>query len=180
MLGKALYDGMLVDSQLSITVLNALIGKRNQFDDLIYYDKQFYKSLKMLKQYARMPHGADELIDSLGLTFTASTSSRSGSHSETVELMDGGPTVTRDNIYTYIHKMANYKLNQESRQQLRALVNGFREMVDIHSLRMFSAVEIQMLIGGEKRAMDVEDLKKHCKYGSGYHPSQPYIQVSDK
>lgn len=42
---------------------------------------------------------------------------------------------------------------------------------------MFNSRELQLLISGDQRAIDMEDLKKHVQYASGYHPSQPYVQA---
>lgn len=34
-----------------------------------------------------------------------------------------------------------------------------------------------MLISGDKRRIDIQDMKRHVVYASGYHESQPYIQA---
>jgi len=174
-LGKAVYERILVDSQLSVTVLNALLAKSNQFDDLVYFDVQLLKSLKELRRYASDEDG-EAIVDSLGLTFEAAVGVGTANQ---VELVPGGAAlaVSKDNVISYIYKLANYKLNEESKDQMRALVHGFREVICKHWVLMFSPAEMQMLIGGEFRAVDVEDMQKHCNYGGGYHPSQPYIQV---
>lgn len=41
---------------------------------------------------------------------------------------------------------------------------------------MFGAEELSILLAGEKRALDMEDLRAHTRYSGGYHPSQPIIQ----
>lgn len=179
-----------MDSQLSVTVLNALLGKRNQFDDLVYFDAQLLRSLKQLRRYATAEEkDADTVIESLGLTFEVAVGgSGSVGHgglgssvAAQVELIPGGASiaVTKDNMFSYIYKLANYKLNEETKDQMRALVQGFREVVRKHWVLMFSAAEMQMLIGGEMKRIDLEDMQRYCSYGGGYHPSQPYIQVSE-
>lgn len=59
---------MLVDSQLSNTVLNILLRRVNQFDDLVFYDRQLYQSLRKLTAYVTSPD-ADKIFESIGLTF---------------------------------------------------------------------------------------------------------------
>ena len=164
---------MLVDSQLSITVLHGLLNQNNHYDDMLFFDKQLYKSLNSLRQYA-IDKNRESIIDSLGLTFEVV-----GSHGVSVELVPHGSevAVTASNIYEYITKLANYRLNLESRVQMEALLLGFRSIIHANWIRMFSAHELQKLIGGEKRQIDVTDMQKYCKYAGGYHPSQPYIQV---
>ena len=42
---------------------------------------------------------------------------------------------------------------------------------------MFNPREMQLLIGGEPRPIDVSNMKACVVYGGGYHESQPYIQA---
>jgi len=41
---------------------------------------------------------------------------------------------------------------------------------------MFGAEELQLLLGGQKRSLDINDMRANTHYGGGYHPSQPPIQ----
>lgn len=59
---------------------------------------------------------------------------------------------------------------------MRAFLRGFRDLIPLAWLRMFGAEEVQQLLGGQKRALDIEDMKANTAYGGGYHPSQPPIQ----
>ena len=100
--------------------------------------------------------------------------------------------MTSDNYRDYIHQLAHYKLNRETAEQNRAFLAGFREIIPLDLIRIFSSQvnllilplknaknyqEVQLLIGGEQRPIDVEELRRFTKYGGGYHESQPYIQV---
>ena len=67
-IGKAVYGGVLVNSQLCITILNSFLGRDNTFDDLVYYDKVVYQRLLELKQLAKTPRAQAE-IAKYGLTF---------------------------------------------------------------------------------------------------------------
>lgn len=97
----------------------------------------------------------------------------------TQELMPGGSSVrvTKSNVHAYIHQLANHKLNVESAEQCRALRAGFQSLVPLEWIRMFNTRELQLLISGDRRSIDLEDMRAHVTYGSGYHPSQPYIQA---
>jgi ubiquitin-protein ligase E3 C len=97
----------------------------------------------------------------------------------THELVPGGSSVrvTRANVHQYIHQLAHYKLNVEAAEQCRALRAGFQSMIPLEWIRMFSTRELQLLISGDRRSIDLADMKAHVTYGSGYHPSQPYIQA---
>jgi ubiquitin-protein ligase E3 C len=84
--------------------------------------------------------------------------------------------VTNDNVYRYIQLVANYKLNVEINSQVQAFLKGFRDLVPMAWTQMFDAEELQLLITGEKRLINVDDLRDHTRYSGGYHPSQPVIQ----
>ena len=84
--------------------------------------------------------------------------------------------VTRTNIREYIHRLANHKQNVLVRNQCRSLLKGFRELIPIEWIRVFNTTELQLLISGDHRLIDIIDMKKYVNYGSGYHESQSYIE----
>lgn len=49
MIGKALYEGITIGPKFSGPFLNALIGKKNNFEDLQKVDKDLYNSLLYIK-----------------------------------------------------------------------------------------------------------------------------------
>jgi ubiquitin-protein ligase E3 C len=61
LIGKALYEGVLIEPVLCRIFINKVINKKNSFNDLRFYDKEIYHSLLKLKK---------ESISNLGLTFT--------------------------------------------------------------------------------------------------------------
>lgn len=66
--------------------------------------------------------------------------------------------------------------NRPVNHQAQAFLRGFRDLIPSTWLRMFGAEELGILLTGEKRAIDVEDMRAHTRYSGGYHPSQPIIQ----
>ena len=120
-----------------------------------------------------------------------------------LELIPGGSNirVEKSNIHAYIHRLSHFKQNVEIADQCRAFVHGFRSMVvyifnnctvfaarsyacmyvlqqiPLEWIRMFSTSELQLLISGDRRPIDIADMKRNIHYASGYHESQPYIQA---
>lgn len=94
------------------------------------------------------------------------------------ELVPNGSEVrvTNSNLLQYIHRYAHYQQNTAIAPQSKALLRGFRELIPIPWIRMFNTRELQLLINGETRKIDLDDLKAHTNYSSGFHESQPYIQ----
>jgi hypothetical protein len=104
-----------------------------------------------------------------------------GGYAVNIPLVPGGSDipVTKDNLVSYLYLYANFKLNVETHRQSRAFLSGFRDIIPLEWIRMFSAKELQLIIGGDTdKPLDVQALKMHCTYSGGYHPSQPYIQVA--
>jgi ubiquitin-protein ligase E3 C len=170
--GKALYEGILSEPQFAGGFLNILLGRRNQLDDLIYLDDAFYKSLINLKKHAA--EGGD--VDALGLTFSVERYHYGVMSSYDLIPHGSQIPVTSSNLLTYIHRLANYKLNIEIEEQSKAFLSGFRELIPINYIRMFNPHELQLLLSGDQSKIDLTDLRQHVHYGGGYADIQPYIQ----
>jgi len=170
MLGKAMYDKILVEGQFCEPFLNALKGTLNHIDDLAALDAQLHRSLIKMKAM-----DASEL-QGLGLNFEAER--YEFGRVVTAELVAGGSriAVTRDNVSWYVQRLAHFKLNEEVRLQCRAFLTGFHELVPLAWLRMFSPRELQLLIGGDAKRLDTADLRRNVAY-HGYADREPYIDA---
>eukprot|EP01036_Dinobryon_divergens_P023528 gene23528-31881_t len=173
MLGKALYERVLLESEFAGGFLNILLGRSNSLDDLCYLDEQLHRSLLQLRQFAA--EGGN--LESLELFFEASRSEFGAV--KVLEIIPGGSNirVEKSNIHAYIHRLSHFKQNVEISDQCRAFLHGFRSMIPLEWIRMFSTRELQLLISGDRRPIDIADMKRNIHYASGYHESQPYIQA---
>ena len=171
-LGKAVYESILVEPQFCLPFLNQLLGKVNSLEDLKNYDTDFYRNLTKLLNLTSSE------IESMGLTFELTLGE--GSSTRTVELMRGGRnrSVTKENVIQYIHLVAHQRLNVETATQTKAFLRGFRDLIPASWVRLFSSYELQKLISGDDsiRGIDVASLKASMQYAAGYHPSQPVMQ----
>lgn len=174
-LGKAVYESILVEPQFCLPFLNQLLGKINTLEDLKNYDEEYYNNLNKLLHYT------EEEIDSLGLTFELTVGGTSpNSTPRTVNLIRSKQSiaVTKKNVFQYSQAVANELLNVLGAHQTQAFLRGFRDLIKVAWVRLFSAKELQKLISGDDsiRGIDVSSLKKSVQYLGGYHESQPYIQ----
>jgi len=167
-IGKAVYEGILVDPQFCLPFLNQLLGKANSLEDLRNLDPTYYKNLTKLLSLKSCD------FSSLGLTFEVSI----GSTGRTVELKPGGSqvAVTPENVIPYAHLVAHQLLNVQSAAQTRAFLRGFRDLIPAPWVRLFAAHELQKIISGDDRGLDVSSFKATMQYAAGYHPSQPIMQ----
>lgn len=173
MLGKAVYEGIVVDVPFASFFLSQMLGHHHSIfyssvDELPSLDSEFYKNLTSIKRY-------DGDIADLGLTL---------SYDEDVmgqlvchELVPGGKTipVTDENKISYIHLMAHFRMHTQIKNQTAALISGFRSIIKPEWIRMFSTPELQRLISGDNAEIDLEDLKKHTVYYGGFHGSHRVI-----
>lgn len=170
-LGKALYESILVEPQFCLPFLNQLLGKSNSLDDLKNLDAEYYNNLIKL---LTMPIND---LEGLGLVFEASVGTTSA---RSVELVPNGKSISvnKQNVISYVHLIANMKLNVEPRGQTKAFLRGFQDLISSTWVRLFSAHELQKLISGDDslRGFDVEALKRSMHYAAGYHPDQQIIQ----
>ncbi|EPQ26072.1 uncharacterized protein PFL1_06280 [Pseudozyma flocculosa PF-1] len=164
-LGKALYEGILVDVKFASFFLSKWLGKQGYLDDLASLDsldKELYRGLIYLKNY-----GGDVEAD-LALNFTV-TDDEFGV-SKTTELVPGGSEVpvTRENRLEYIYRVSHYRLSVQIAEQCRAFFLGLSEMIDPRWLRMMNREELRVLVCGTEEPIDVADLRANTVYG-GYH-----------
>ena len=169
-LGKAIYESILVEPQFCLPFLNQLLGKQNSLEDLKNLDDEFYNNLMKLRTMSASD------IETLALSFELQL----GPSSRTIPLLPGGASksVTRDNVIHYIHLLAHYRLNVVTASQTRAFLRGFRDLIPASWVRLFSAHELQTLVSGDDtvQGIDVASLKQAMQYAGGYHPSQQLME----
>ncbi|ORE07744.1 HECT-domain-containing protein [Rhizopus microsporus var. microsporus] len=167
-IGKAVYEGILLDVPFASFFLKKCLGKVNYLDDLSSLDPELYKGLLSLKKY-------DGNVEDLSLDFTV-THDEMGS-SKTIELVPNGSQVpvTNQNRIQYIYLVANYRLNVQIAKQCRAFFKGLSTIVDIKWLRMFNEQELQVLLGGASIPIDLADLRANTVL-AGYDERDATIQ----
>ncbi|WWC68012.1 uncharacterized protein I206_101931 [Kwoniella pini CBS 10737] len=153
-LGKAMYEGILVDVSFADFFLAKWLGRQSYLDDLSSLDKELYKGLIILKNYPK----PEELALNFAITEDDLGVKR------TIDLVPNGSeiAVTSENRHEYIQLVCKYKLDRQISAQSRAFFNGLSDLIDAKWLRMFDQQELQQLIGGEETLIDIDDLRAHC------------------
>lgn len=160
--GKCLYDHVLIDVGFADFFLKKMLNPSSQFasslDDLQSLDTVLYHNL--VKLLSMTP----EQIESLDLTFE--TDSLNG-HGSVVPLIPNGNNVkvTKENVLLYIIKMADFRLNKSLIRQIQNFHGGMSMIIAPHWMEMFNSVELQMLISGGGKDIDLADLKANTEYG---------------
>ncbi|XP_069585824.1 ubiquitin-protein ligase E3C isoform X1 [Ranitomeya imitator] len=172
MLGKALYENMLVELPFASFFLSKLLGTSADVDihHLASLDPEMYKNLLFLKSY-------EGDVEELGLNFTVVNNDLG--EAQVVELKLGGKDipVTSANRIAYIHLVADYRLNKQIRQHCLAFRQGLANVVNLEWLRMFDQQEIQVLISGAQVPICLDDLKSFTNYSGGYSADHQVIKI---
>ncbi|XP_015210396.1 ubiquitin-protein ligase E3C [Lepisosteus oculatus] len=171
-LGKALYENMLVELPFASFFLSKLLGTSADVDihHLASLDPEMYRNLLFLKSY-------EGDVEELGLNFTVVNNDLG--EAQVVELKLGGKDipVTTANRIAYIHLVADYRLNKQIRPHCLAFRQGLANVVNLEWLRMFDQQELQVLISGAHIPISLEDLKKFTNYSGGYSATHPVIKI---
>ncbi|KAI8004134.1 E3 ubiquitin-protein ligase UPL6 [Camellia lanceoleosa] len=135
-LAKAMFEGILVDIPFATFFLSKLKQKYNYLNDLPSLDPELYRHLIFLKHYK-----GD--TSKLELYFVI-VNNEYGEQTEE-ELLPGGKSirVTNENVITFIHLIANHRLNSQIRQQSSHFLRGFQQLIQKDWIDMFNEHELQ-------------------------------------
>ena len=169
-IGKCIYEGILVDFQFANFFIAQILGQSPQLEDLRSYDKTLYQNILNVKQYQGN-------AEDLGLYF-AIEGDILGRHVVN-DLLPGGQEiqVSDANKSLYVHLVANWYLNKQTASLTHAFITGIKQILNVSWLKLFSPRDINYLISGEHQDIDIDDLKRHTMYVGGYNASSPTIKL---
>ncbi|PON64889.1 HECT domain containing protein, partial [Parasponia andersonii] len=170
LLAKAMFEGILVEIPFATFFLSKLKQKYNYLNDLPSLDPELYRHLIFLKHYK-----GD--ISDLELYFVI-VNNEYGEQTEE-ELLPGGKNsrVSNETVITFIHLVANHRLNFQIRQQSSHFLRGFQQLIQKDWIDMFNEHELQLLISGSLASLDVDDLRLNTNYAGGYHSEHYVIEM---
>lgn len=168
--GKALYEEILLDYSFSHVFVQKLLGRYCFLDELSSLDPELYRNLMYVKNY-------EGDVKELSLDFTVTEESLGKMHS--IELRPGGKdiTVTNENKLQYIHAMADYKLNRQILPLSNAFYRGLTDLISPSWLKLFNASEFNQLLSGGNHDIDVDDLRKNTRYTGGYSEGSRTVKL---
>lgn len=173
MIGKAVYEGIVVDVPFASFFLTQVLGHDHSalysyLDEMPSSDPELHKNLTYVKHY-------DGEVEDLGLTFSFDQDILG--QIVTHELIPGGRSinVTASNRISYIHHMAHFKMHRQIQSQVAAFRRGFRCLIPPDWLSLFSGPEVQRLISGDNSPIDLKDLRRNTSYYGGFHDSHRVV-----
>ncbi|KAG8928555.1 hypothetical protein FRC02_006739 [Tulasnella sp. 418] len=169
-LGKALYDGILVDVAFASFFLAKWLGRQSYLDDLASLDPELYKGLIYLKHY-------EGNVEDLALNFTVNDNDLGVTTTKTLLPNGKNIPVTNENRLQYITLVSHYRLNAQIKQQCAAFFEGLSDIIRPNWLRMFNQQELQILISGTEDPINVDDLERNTIYGGVFDASHDTIRM---
>lgn len=165
-IGKAIFEGIVVEPCFATFFLAKLLGKHNFYYDLQSLDPALFANLQQLKNYS-----GD--VSDLCLNFVVT------SEGKEVPLLPNGQDVpvTAENRVRYIYLLSDFKLNKELHRASSAFLAGFRRLIDEKWLRILSEGELQQVISGSTGGtLDVDDLQRHTEVSNCSGPRDRLVK----
>lgn len=171
--GKALFDGQLLDVHFTRSFYKHILGAKVTYHDIEAIDPDYYKNLKWMLE--------NDISDVLDLTFSIDADEEKlilyeRNEVTDYELIPGGRNmkVTEENKHQYVDLVAEHRLTTAIRPQINAFLEGFNELIPRELISIFNDKELELLISGLPD-IDLDDMRANTEY-SGYSPGSPVIQ----
>lgn len=171
-LGKAMFDGILIEPKFTKFFLKKLANKSNMISDLKSLDKDLFKNLNFLKTY-------DGNFEDLCLDFSVQEKDEITGEVKTFDLVPRGQdiAVTKENRFKYVYLMMDFKLNRRILDKLNAFTKGFQSIIPVAWLKLFTEDEIQKLISGTSSTINVDEWRRYTKYIGGFKDNSKMVRM---
>ncbi|KAH9092004.1 hypothetical protein Ae201684P_011543 [Aphanomyces euteiches] len=155
-LGRALFEGMLIDAHLTLPMYKHILGIPITFSDLEFVDVELYNNLKWLKQ--------NKGVESLCLDFSVNVA-QYDKEPLTIDLCPNGRhiAVTDENKDEYIYLRFKWIMMTSISPQLASLIKGIYSVIPLEMLSVFDHQELELLMCGIPD-VNVDDWKAHTTY----------------
>ncbi|CAL5336974.1 unnamed protein product [Camellia sinensis] len=170
--GKALFDGQLLDVHFTRSFYKHILGVKVTYHDIEAIDP-YFKNLKWMLE--------NNTTDVLDLTYSIDADEEKRILYEKTEVTDyelihGGRNirVTEENKHEYVDLVAEHRLTTAIRPQITAFLEGFSELIPSDLISIFNDKELELLISGLPD-IDLDDMRVNTEY-SGYSAASPVIQ----
>ena len=164
-IGKALFEGRVLDCHFSRAVYKRMLGKETSLRDMESLDIDYYKSLLWILE--------NDITDIISEDFSV-VSDDFGAE-RVIDLIPNGRNiaVTQENKHEYVQKLVEYRLTGSVAEQLEHFLRGFHDIIPADLISIFNEQELELLISGLPE-VDVDDWKANTTY-HGYNSSSAQV-----
>ena len=167
-IGKAVYDGYLVDAHFTRPFYKHMLNIPLNYDDMEAFDPDYHKSLVYMLEHPLEESGLDYL--------TMSATADYFGMETVVDLIPDGRdvSVNDDNKLEYVNLVAAHRMTNAIKEQIAAFTEGFNDIVPHEIISILNPSELELLISGTPE-IDIDDLKNNTEY-TGYTTSAPQVR----
>ncbi|WVQ77455.1 hypothetical protein IAR50_007141 [Cryptococcus sp. DSM 104548] len=164
-IGKAVYDGRLLDAYFNRAFYKQILGRTVDMRDLESIDPEYHKSLQWMLN--------NDITGIIDQEFTIEDDQFG--EKKTVELKPDGANipVTQENKEEYVRLVVSYRLDNSIRDQIKAFLEGFYDIIPHELIQIFEPDQLELLISGIT-TVDVDELKNATQL-SGWKSTDPEI-----
>ncbi|KAK9462024.1 uncharacterized protein V1516DRAFT_701414 [Lipomyces oligophaga] len=165
-IGKAIYEGRVLDCHFSRAVYKRILDRLVSLKDMETVDLEYYKSLVWMLE--------NDITDVI--TETMSIETDDYGVKKVIDLIPDGRevSVTEENKKDYVRLVVGYRLLMSVQEQLDSFLTGFYDIVPKDLISIFNEQELELLISGLPD-IDVDDWRNNTTY-QNYSPSSQQIQ----
>jgi len=165
-IGKALYEGRVLDCHFSRAVYKKILGKPVSLKDMETLDLEYYKSMVWMLE--------NNIQDIIQETFSVEVD-QFGAR-DTIDLIPGGRLipVTNENKQDYVRRVVEHRLLHSVKEQIEHFLVGFHDIVPADLVNIFNEQELELLISGMPD-IDLDDWRNNTEYHN-YSASSSQIQ----
>ncbi|KAI8081696.1 uncharacterized protein BX664DRAFT_376387, partial [Halteromyces radiatus] len=165
-IGKAIYDGRLLDAYFTRSFYKHILNRSVDYRDVEAVDPEYYKSLVWILD--------NDITDIIDLTFSMEMDDFGTT--KVIDLKPGGRDipVTEQNKHEYVNLVTAQKLTIAIKDQINAFLQGFHDIIPASLIQIFNEQELELLISGLPD-IDLDDWKNNTEYVT-YHSTSPQIQ----
>lgn len=165
-IGKAIYDGRLLDAYFTRSFYKHILNRSVDYRDVEAVDPEYYKSLVWMLD--------NDITDVIDLTFSMEMDDFG-----TTKIIDLKPdgrdlVVTEQNKHEYVNLVTAQKLTIAIKDQINAFLQGFHDVIPASLIQIFNEQELELLISGLPD-IDLDDWKNNTEYVT-YNSSSLQIQ----
>ncbi|KKY30685.1 putative e3 ubiquitin-protein ligase [Diaporthe ampelina] len=154
-IGKAVYEGRLLDCYFSRAVYKRILGKPVSVKDMESFDPDYYKSLVWMLE--------NDITGTVIESFSVEEDEFGAS--KVVDLIENGRDieVTNENKHEYVRLIVEHKLLSSVKIQMEHFLQGFHGVIPADLIAIFNEQELELLISGLPD-IDVDDWKSNTEY----------------
>ncbi|KAJ0399090.1 hypothetical protein P43SY_006068 [Pythium insidiosum] len=151
LIGKALFEGLVLDAHLALPLLKHILGVPISFSDLEFLDEDLHRNCQWLKQNTQ--------VENLCLTFSVMLE-----NGQEVDLKENGRNidVTDENKEEYLQLVLQHRMLASISDQLQEFLTGIYDVVPKTLLSVFDYQELELMLCGIP-TIDTKDWRDHSR-----------------